>query len=212
MKERVNKNLYTFKNQSDNTPSDNEGKLFRSINGKIHRLVEIIKTLLHKRSGHSHAIFTLLTEGGINFFRYIKNLGLSREPNLIVLSSKRQYDYDKNDLKRARILINLKKLNEIKHLDVFLDSLCRILPENASFIGYFSDLKNLKVNEYQSGWLSGLRIRLKNFLDLKTEQFLDENRVSELLKEKGFRIINSIRMNGLTYFYSQNLRVHELGF
>ena len=66
---------------------------------------------------------------------------MSGEHNLVVLSSKDNYSCNEHELKNARIIINLKKLNLIKHLDLFLNSLVRILPPNTSFIGYFSDEK-----------------------------------------------------------------------
>ena len=62
----------------------------------------------------------LLAEGGENFYHYINWLGLGKDPNLMVLSSIHHYYYDFNDLKGVKTLINLKKLNEINHIDTFL--------------------------------------------------------------------------------------------
>jgi hypothetical protein len=160
--------------------------------------------IFQRKVSFSTMIITLITEGGLNFFHYLKNLGLSREPNLIVLSSRNQYNYDKNDLKSVRIIINLKKLNLIKHLDLFLNSLCRVLPPDAGFIGYFSNNKTLKENGFQINWITKLHARLKNFLFPKTGHFFDENEVSELLEKNGFEVMNMTKMNGLTYFYSHN--------
>jgi hypothetical protein len=98
----------------------------------------------HRKIGFDPYIITLIAEIGINFFRYLKLLGMSRETNLIILSSKYQYSYNEDDLKKVRILINLKKLNLIKHLDMFLNTLVRVLPPNTNFIGYFSDKKEDK--------------------------------------------------------------------
>ena len=64
----------------------------------------------------SDSVTTLISEGGINFFRYLKKRGMSGETDLIVLSSKSHYFYDENDLKRVRVLVNLRKLNMIKHI------------------------------------------------------------------------------------------------
>ncbi|HEX7467240.1 MAG TPA: hypothetical protein VF324_01465, partial [Methanobacterium sp.] len=94
----------------------------------------------------SPAIVNIVAEAGENFFRYLKNIGLSKDPDLIVLSSKHHYYCDENKLKSVRTLINLKKLNLIKHLDTFLFTLNHILPQNANFLGCFSDNKALKRN------------------------------------------------------------------
>ena len=66
------------------------------------------------------ALITLISEVGLNFFRFLKSMGISDESNLVVLSSKDNYSCTENELKNARIIINLKKLNVIKHLDLFL--------------------------------------------------------------------------------------------
>lgn len=156
-----------------------------------------------RRTGLSPAIFTLIAEGGVNFFRYLKSLNMSRETNLTVLSSKHNYYYDGNDLKSTRILINLKKLNLIKHLDMFLNTLVRILPPDTSFIGYFSDSKTVNVNGFQFNRLSRLFDRLNNFLDSRTDHIMNKSEVTELLERNGFKVVNMTRMNGLTYFCSQ---------
>jgi hypothetical protein len=101
----------------------------------------------------------------------------------MVLSSKHHYFYDENDLKSVRVLINLKKLNQIKYLDMFLNTLFLNLPQDAGFIGYFSDINTLKVNGIQIKWISRLLNRLKKIFSSGTDYYLDENKVSELLKK-----------------------------
>lgn len=155
----------------------------------------------------SPAIVNMVAEGGKNFFQYLKSLGLSKEPNLIVLSSSQHYYYDESDLRSVRTLINLKKLNLIKHLDKFLHTLFRILPQNANFIGCFSDNNSMKRNNgfpfYQP---SRILDRFINLLDFKTEYKMSKNEVLELLEKHGFKIVDMTEMNGLTYFYSQNVQ------
>jgi hypothetical protein len=87
------------------------------------------------------AIFLLIAEVGLNFFRFLKSLGMSGERNLVVLSSKYNYSCHEHELKDVRVIVNLKKLNFIKHLDLFLNSLVRTLPPDTRFVGYFSDGK-----------------------------------------------------------------------
>jgi hypothetical protein len=153
----------------------------------------------------SPAIVNVVAEAGENFFRYLKNIGLSKDPDLIVLSSKHHYYCEGNELKSVRTLINLKKLNLIKHLDMFLFTLIRILPQNANFIGCFSDNKALKRNAFHFYQPSSLLNRIINFLDSSTDHNMDKNEVSEILERNGFKIVDMTEMNGLTYFYSQKI-------
>ena len=158
-----------------------------------------------KRIGLSPAVVALLAEGGVNFFRYLKSLGMSGETNLVVLSSKHHYYYEENDLKNVRILVNLKKLNLIKHLEAFLNSLVRILPPDTNFIGYFSDNNPVNGNVFRFSKLSRLYHRFNNILDSRTDRFMNKNEVTELLERNGFEVINMTRMNGLIYFNSLNI-------
>ena len=142
---------------------------------------------------------------GINFFRYLKNLGISRETKLIVLSSKNNYSYDEKDIKNVRIIINRKRLNLIKHLDMFLNSLVRILPPNTTFIGYFSDKKT--VNRYGFRFKTIMKSvnKINIFSSSGTDYIIDKSEVLELLEKNGFKTIDMKVMNGLTYFISQNV-------
>jgi len=152
-------------------------------------------------TGFSNSATTLITEGGINFFRYLKKRGMSDETDLIVLSSKSHYFYDENDLKRVRVLVNLRKLNVIKHLDMFLNTLVRILPLDTSFVGYFSD-NNAPVKNGLARRFSKLYGRLINLLDGKTDRVMNTNDVRGLLERNGFEVVNMTTISGQTYFHS----------
>ncbi|MCU0472814.1 MAG: hypothetical protein MUC93_05530 [Bacteroidales bacterium] len=157
------------------------------------------------KTGFNPAIRTLMAEGGLSFYRYLTSINLSRESDILVLPSNHHYYYDGKELKDVRILINLKKLNLIKHLDMFLNTLVRILPPETNFIGCFSDSNTLKRNGFPFYHPSRLFNRLNNFLDFRTDQIMNKNEVSELLKRNGFRTIDMKEMNGLTYFYSRKV-------
>ena len=86
----------------------------------------------------------MIAEDGGSFFNYLKDLGLSRENNLVVLSSRHHYFYDEDELKNVRTLINLRKLNLIKYLDEFLFSLVQVLPPDTKFLGCFQRLQVLR--------------------------------------------------------------------
>jgi hypothetical protein len=159
----------------------------------------------HGISGFFPAIVNMIAEDGENFFRYLKDLGLSRENNLVVLSSRHHYFYDENELKNVRTLINLRKLNLIKYLDEFLFTLVQVLPPNTKFLGCFSD-SNASM-ENGSSLLHPLKLLKQkiNALDFVGERTMNKNKVSAILESHGFKIINMTEMDGLTYFCSQNV-------
>jgi hypothetical protein len=151
-------------------------------------------------------IDNLIAEGGENFVHYIKWLDLSKEANLLVLSSRHHFYYDHNDLKGVKVLVNLRKLNQIKHLDSFLHVVFRVLPPGATFIGCFSD-SGSQIRKgspfYQSARLYN---RFINFLDSKIDRELNKKDVMELLDSHGFKVVDMAEINGMTYFTTQNQR------
>jgi hypothetical protein len=112
------------------------------------------------------------------------------------------YYYDYEELREVKTLINLKKINLIKHLDDFLHTLCYGLSPKANFIGCFSDRKTQK----GVSLISRLYKKFINFLDSRIEVDIDSKDFSKLLESYGFKIIDMTEINGLTYFRSQNYR------
>jgi hypothetical protein len=145
--------------------------------------------------------FNLTAEGGVTFFQYLKKFNLFREPELLILSPNIHFYYDEEDLKNVRTFILLRKLNLIKDLEAFLDTLSHILPPNVNFVGCFSDNKTLKWN----GFVSNISNKITNILDSKTDNLLDKEDVTELLEKHGFKIVDMTEMNNLILFYSQTI-------
>lgn len=146
---------------------------------------------------------TLVAEGGVNFFHYIDWLNLAKDPNLMILSSLHHYYYDFNELRGIKTLINVKTLNQINHIDNFLNNVFRVLPPKANFVGSFIDNKirrGVATPIYQSFRLLN---RLINILDSKTEKFVSRKKVLKLLDTHGFKVIDMTEIDGVTYFYSQ---------
>jgi hypothetical protein len=143
--------------------------------------------------------FNLTAEGGVTFFQYLKSFDLFSEPELLILSPNIHFYYDENDLKDVKTFILLRKLNLIKDLDAFLDTLALILPSNVNFVGCFSDNKTLKWD----GFVASLSNKITNILDSKTDHFLDKENVAEMLKKNGFTIVDITAMNDLILFYSK---------
>lgn len=147
---------------------------------------------------------SLISEGGEDFYNYINWLGFTNDPNLMVLSSIHHYYYDFNELKGVRTLINIKQLNQINHIDSFLNNVFRVLPPKASFVGCFKDNKirrGMAGPIYQSFKLLS---NLINIIDSKTDRFLSRKYVIKLLESHNFRITDMTEIGDITYFCAQN--------
>ena len=138
-----------------------------------------------------------------NFINYLTWNGLANEDNLLVLSSTLHYYYDYDELKEVTTLINLKKLNLVKHLDDFLHTLYSGLSPKTNFVGCFADTRS------QKGVSATSRLFKKflNFLDDKIDVEIDSKDFSRLLESHGFKVIDMTEINGLTYFRTQNHRI-----
>ena len=121
--------------------------------------------------------------------------------NYLVLSSTLHYYYDYDELKDVKTIINLKKLNLVKHLDDFLATLYSGLSPETNFIGCFSDRKTEKDS-------ISLRYYKKfiNFIDSRVNVEIDRRDFSRLLESHGFKVIDMTEINGLTYFRTQNFK------
>jgi hypothetical protein len=164
-----------------------------------------VRTTLNESKLNSEAsnsnpvIDNLIAEGGENFYNYLNLHGLVNEPNSLVLSSNHFYFYDSEELKGVKTLISLKRLNLIKHLDDFLQTVCYILSPKTNFIGCFSDRKiqngsSLSIQIYES---------LINILDSRINIKLDKKKIHDRLESNGFNVIDMTEINGLTYFRAQ---------
>jgi hypothetical protein len=156
--------------------------------------------LLPGENKNNFVIDHLKMEGGENFFFYINGLGLANESNMMVLSSRHNYYYDYNDLKGVTTLINMKRLNQIKHLNSFLNIVSKALPPRSNFIGCFSDWRSQKQKRIElptkmyKGYAAGTVIEI------------DKNDVSGLLESYRLKVIDMTEINGLTYFRTENRR------
>lgn len=150
---------------------------------------------------------SLLSEGGETFFQYIDKLEIAQESDLLILSSKHHYYYDHNDLTGVKVLINLKKLNFIKHLDSFLHVVFRMLPPRSKFIGFFTSSQAPKGKGfpfYQSG---NFFSRFLNLIDSRTDRPLYKDDVSRMLESHGFKVLDMTEINGEIFFSAQNKKM-----
>jgi hypothetical protein len=169
------------------------------------RLNFIDKDLITEKTRSNPMLENILSEGGSDFFQYLSWAGLVREPNLMVLSSMHHYYYDHNDMTGIKTLINLKKLNHVKHLESFLHTLYRILPSESFFVGCFKNSPN-NTNKKTFCHTSKIFSGIINIFDNRSERNLSKRYVTRLIEENGFKIIDFTDINGVTYFWAQNKR------
>jgi hypothetical protein len=165
----------------------------------------------------------LTAEDSKNFAEYIDKLGLTNETNILILSSLHHYYYDAEEMINIKAVLNLKELNQIKALKVFLHSIFHILPPGCKFIGCF--VNNRKQNGFSLGRNQGqtdseavengissnypILNMIYNMMDFRTNNYMSERSVSHVLGEHGFKIIDLVEINGMTYFCAENLRTAD---
>ena len=148
----------------------------------------------------------LVFEGGESFVNYLERRGFMNDSDLLVLSSKHHFYYDNKDLEGVSVLVNIRKLNHIKHLDSFLHVIFRVLPSDARFIGCFSDNRNHKINGSPFYRPRMFYKKFIDFLDSRTDKSMSRNEVEEILDSHGFKVVDMTEINGLTYFTTLNQR------
>jgi hypothetical protein len=176
---------------------------------------------------NSPVLEVLASEGHESLVNYIEWLGLAKDQNLVVLSSRHHYYYDSEEMKNVKTVVNLKELNLIKEVKNFLHSVFRILPSKSFFIGCFID--NRKQNGYilrkspvahhsmrnseavENGIVSKIPFlnMLYSFMDSKTNKYLSKTNVTLLLENNGFKVMDMTELNGLTYFCAKSLRTSD---
>jgi hypothetical protein len=69
--------------------------------------------------GRANSVNKVLdTEEAQNFVRYIGQLNIEMDSNLIVLSSSHHYYYDAEEMINVQTIVNLAELNQIKQLGI----------------------------------------------------------------------------------------------
>jgi len=178
------------------------------LSGKLEISNNINKSSFHKKSFMPQelrlnpTLKSIRYEAGDDFLQYLHWLEMEGETNLMTLSSTHHYYYENDDLKKIKILINLKPLNNIKQLENFLQTVVRLLPQDSHFIGYF---KNTDQNRsvYSLTQFSILYQGFINYIDLKTDNSLTKREVSRLLEKHKLNVVDITDINDMTYFCSR---------
>jgi hypothetical protein len=166
----------------------------------------------------------LFAEGGVNFYNYIRRLGLDSDPDIVVISSLRHFYYDADEMIKVKALVNLTELNQVKRIVDFLDTCYRIIPPKSYLIGCFVDnnkipryrLRNSSASNFvkkdfdpiELGIVSAVPFinRLYSILDSKTNTFMSKSSISFLLEDYGFKVMDMTEHDELTYFQAQKAR------
>ena len=171
----------------------------------------------------NEAVDKLITEGGEGFYNYVNSRELSKDSNLIVLSSRHHYYYDSEEMNNAETIVNLKELNQVKEIRNLLYSHLHFLPEKCNFIGRF--VNNRKVERYTLRKVVSSKEKIRNsddvelglvsrfpiinmlysLMDSKTNTYLSEKSVALMLGVHGFKVIDMKEVNGVTFFHSRKV-------
>ena len=158
-----------------------------------------------------------------SFSDYIARLGIPGDLNLMVLPFSKHYYYESKDLKKVKILVNPKRLNEIKNTREFMFNISSVLPLKSYFIGAFFNNKDknillsdpYKSQEVLSGSIdpveNGISSRvpflnlLYKLIDFRLERYMTKTAVSFQLANVSLKVLNMTDINGLTYFCTQKI-------
>ncbi|MRR23966.1 hypothetical protein EG830_13425 [bacterium] len=152
------------------------------------------------RSTAVFRIVSMIALCGFSFFRYMRSAGLTGGQGIMVLSSHEGANWGRGDLRRARTLVSLRRLDLIKHLEIFLSSLVSLLPPETSFVGCFSQRNS--VGGDHPGLLAGFHSGLTPQSNSGYPE-LSRDRVSAILERSGLVVLDMKQLNGLTYFHSR---------
>jgi hypothetical protein len=186
------------------------------------------KTLFHldERMNDFHGTDNVLKaftkENCEDFYSYVDWLGLAKDPDLIVLPSTHHYYYDNDDLQNVKTVVNLKQLNRINQLKVYLHTFFHLLPPKSFFIGCFTDsnkksgnniISNYNFSDRFDPFDNGIASRnhfinmVYNILDSKTNRSLNKRSVQLLLEDHGFKVADMTELNGITYFCTRKVQL-----
>jgi hypothetical protein len=145
-------------------------------------------------------IIDLISDGGEDFYHYLQFLNLGRVSDMIVLSPKHHYYFESYDLADVRVLVNIVRLNQIKNLSSFLNTVYNVLPPEADFIGCFTESKVRNGNIFPFYPPVKIFNMVINFLNSKTERNMNKKDILKLFSLYGFNVNDMTEINGLIYF------------
>jgi hypothetical protein len=164
----------------------------------------------------------IVEEVGQEVFNYLERFNLTKESNIIYLSSVHHYLYGLEELKVVDVVLNFRLLNKVPHLWYFMLTMNHILPVNGYFSGCFLDYQREKKAILESkpsmigyimlyGYKFFNRIipqipvlnKIQLFFNHGRLQCLTVEEVRALLHKGGFRIIDMTGIDDVTFFIAQ---------
>lgn len=168
---------------------------------------------------------TLIKEGGSAFLDYVNKLGLARrEQDIIILSFRQHFYFDAEEIRKARVIVNLTELNRIDRVTEFFRSCYRVMPLDGNLLGRFVDNNETgryKMTQGSSSFTEGDSFddienaifspvpfinRLYSLMDSRTNAWMSKSSVSTMLHDYGFKVIDMTVVDGLTYFHAEKTR------
>ena len=165
------------------------------------------------------AVDQLITEGGDYFYNYLKKIGLEKEKDLIVLSSRHGYFYAEDEMTCAKTVVNLKELNQIPDIKSFFHSQLDALPQECNYVGCFVNSEKHDRHSLRSDSAStttqpdmvdlgiysqySFLNRLYSIFDSRTNSYMSERSVTLLFQIFGFEMLNMTEHGSVTFFHSQ---------
>jgi hypothetical protein len=195
----------------------------RKLNGKPETTIEVVKGAPVYRILPNNPVFNdLIDEAGEKVYRYLERFNLVQNQNVLFLSAIRHYLYDFDELRQVNLIVNLKTINRVNHIKIFLLTINRILPQKGYFIGRFIDYHDQKKRamEYNPPLLKRFlllihsvvnriipRIPFFNWIlhiiNNGKSKYITSNEAKNLLECNGFKVVDMAQIDGHIYFISQ---------
>lgn len=143
-----------------------------------------------------------------DFFNYItKSNIVENYKNLLILSANHHFFYEYNEMKDVKIILNIRKLNNIYHLNDFMSALLANLQKDTYFYGCFIDNKFSFRNK---GNKKNNLTRFFNSFSIITNyprltRLLSIKNVYNLFESHSFQILDMKEINDVIYFSAQKL-------
>jgi hypothetical protein len=164
-------------------------------------------------------------EAGQKVFDYYDELGVFQTKNVLILSSKYSYSYGQDSLNNLQTIFNLKPLNRIQKFGETINKMNKIVPVNGYYMGSFKDTNVLlkEMEQYYSKsvinvWYSTFILipyfllklpvirQLANVLGVNLNKYLSLHDVQRLMKNNGFKVVNTKTFDGKSYFIAKKIK------
>ena len=138
-----------------------------------------------------------------DFYNYIYQYDLIKQrKSTLIIPERGHFFYDTDELKKIKIIIDCRELNNLHNLRNFVDILSKITQKEVIFYGRFQNIvydKNLNLISKITNYL---RHSLNNHFKF---QILSKKEVIELFRKYGFKIYYTKKISGITYFYAKKI-------